>query len=937
MLRYWLPDYEKKLIAELQKQQHSAQFCDTLLQAEGISIPTHSSVLAALSLHLSQRLLASPAPPAGQKRRVQLPALKPQTLIKLVGLLYSGELEVSSVLEQRDVLAAAHLFGLLDLVEGEKVEIRNDQNVCKDCRRVQIEKRDARIQVTPRSFCVSVGTQTNTEESYQTMEDSQHHETTTSSPFPQSCNSFETNTSDNSTSTTFTENSKAYSEGESVLELSTNTTVSLSCPSENITLQLSPIEDSSFSKLQEGEAQQIQLKTSVSGSPVAEVEEDGQRKMSEDKKKHNQENRQGPVFVGKRQVCKAASKSLEKMQAMIETTQISIKVKLRRRRRTKGEIWEVVNMQHPESPAVVTSLTSDNCKKPQADLTADESSPSSDQASVSEPISSSPKPHTSDSLCESTSASSGDPVPLQPPRAVEETDEQIEKLLEDIMIGLNILQKVNKGNDKSRDLNQSHEGGSRIKDKASYCVCYEGYGEQNRNCSTETSTEPCGANCNLNPHNDSLTAGRRDSPQNSQRPMTSSCLSAIQESSPQDDQNVLELLPLSAETEDNLFSMADMQFLPCLSPLDSNNNSTNVNKTPAHSALPRRPWLMDKPQSLQFPLADVLKRQNSPVKPGTSTSCKEKAGSKNESDSPPTKSQRVLRKVGRNLDKVEPSAKKRCPNLILNKTCEDLKVKTDANINLSHCLVSLSSNNVLAKGVRPQTTAPLVIPQTPMRQRLRPTTQSSGETSRKIPIKKRMRSQRSQSIPETSSHDPTASKTGRKRGRPRKILSNREQNEQQIKTLGLEKSDEAPNEAKRSKLEEDNEEGPSQHFKPMDSSIDGKPDYITTAPKEKKQCMVSLKEFQELIKRQHLKTKRTKDKREGERSENTEKDESGVAVMADSIQETDSANSKSGDVDGTEDHSEQSQSTSTPRLSQSPNAEDKPPRVVNDDWRWLDP
>lgn len=35
MQRYWWPGHEIQLLAELQKQQNSAQFCDTLLQTEG--------------------------------------------------------------------------------------------------------------------------------------------------------------------------------------------------------------------------------------------------------------------------------------------------------------------------------------------------------------------------------------------------------------------------------------------------------------------------------------------------------------------------------------------------------------------------------------------------------------------------------------------------------------------------------------------------------------------------------------------------------------------------------------------------------------------------------------------------------------------------------------------------------------------------------------
>lgn len=87
---------------------------------KGISVPTHSCILAALSPYLSQKLSASPSPPSGQKRQLKLQAVGAQTLLKLVGLLYSGELEVKGGSEQNDVLSAARRFGITDLVEGQK-------------------------------------------------------------------------------------------------------------------------------------------------------------------------------------------------------------------------------------------------------------------------------------------------------------------------------------------------------------------------------------------------------------------------------------------------------------------------------------------------------------------------------------------------------------------------------------------------------------------------------------------------------------------------------------------------------------------------------------------------------------------------------------------------------------------------------------------------
>lgn len=46
--------------------------------------------------------------------------MKAQTLLKLVALLYSGEVEVNVGVEQNDLLAAAIKFGIMGLVEGQK-------------------------------------------------------------------------------------------------------------------------------------------------------------------------------------------------------------------------------------------------------------------------------------------------------------------------------------------------------------------------------------------------------------------------------------------------------------------------------------------------------------------------------------------------------------------------------------------------------------------------------------------------------------------------------------------------------------------------------------------------------------------------------------------------------------------------------------------------
>ncbi len=94
------------------------------------------------------------------------------------------------------------------------------------------------------------------------------------------------------------------------------------------------------------------------------------------------------------------------------------------------------------------------------------------------------------------------PLP-QHPGPVEESDEQIEKLLEDIMMGLNILPNLERDCKKSHHLQPSHDGAPIIcqvpvtgSDRAqsrmhaavsaAECVYYQDFGTQSDHSSTDT-------------------------------------------------------------------------------------------------------------------------------------------------------------------------------------------------------------------------------------------------------------------------------------------------------------------------------------------------------------------------------------------------------------------------------------------------------------------
>lgn len=143
---------------------------------KGISVPAHSCILAALSPYLSQRLSSSPSPSLGQRRLLNLQSVKAQTLLKLVGLLYSGELGVKGSTEHNDVLSAACGFGITNLAEGQKevgTKAGEHQKSCGRCRETneRIKMQDAQVQAelargkatdcaVGKTSSVSTGTQT---------------------------------------------------------------------------------------------------------------------------------------------------------------------------------------------------------------------------------------------------------------------------------------------------------------------------------------------------------------------------------------------------------------------------------------------------------------------------------------------------------------------------------------------------------------------------------------------------------------------------------------------------------------------------------------------------------------------------------------------------------------------------------------------------------
>ncbi|KAK2909101.1 hypothetical protein Q8A67_004938 [Cirrhinus molitorella] len=121
MWEYQHPGFALFLLGELQKQQQGSIFCDTLLQTDGVCVPAHSCVLAALSPVLSRVLSTSSAPHSGQTRLLNLEVVGSHVLLKLVRFLYTGEMEIKSQSEHEEVMAAAFRLGLKNLLEKKRV------------------------------------------------------------------------------------------------------------------------------------------------------------------------------------------------------------------------------------------------------------------------------------------------------------------------------------------------------------------------------------------------------------------------------------------------------------------------------------------------------------------------------------------------------------------------------------------------------------------------------------------------------------------------------------------------------------------------------------------------------------------------------------------------------------------------------------------------
>ncbi|XP_042625960.1 uncharacterized protein LOC109101560 [Cyprinus carpio] len=135
--------FETLLVKELQKQQSRAEFCDTVLQTRGVSVPVHSCVLSAFSPWLCGALSAMPSPRNGQRRLIEVQAVEACTLLSLVSLLYSGQLNE----DKEEVLSAACKLGI-DIPQQVAKRPSTEQNTQTECMK-EVAERECQTETVP--------------------------------------------------------------------------------------------------------------------------------------------------------------------------------------------------------------------------------------------------------------------------------------------------------------------------------------------------------------------------------------------------------------------------------------------------------------------------------------------------------------------------------------------------------------------------------------------------------------------------------------------------------------------------------------------------------------------------------------------------------------------------------------------------------------------
>lgn len=128
-------------------------------------------MLSALSPVFYRAFANVPLLPVGQSRLVELEAIRAHALIKLVGFMYSGEMEGESLDEQQEVIDIACRLGFGNIMEGNEKQVNRHQNKTASWRELGLQtegrKKDASVQsLFEKPNFTHSGTQTDSTEAY---------------------------------------------------------------------------------------------------------------------------------------------------------------------------------------------------------------------------------------------------------------------------------------------------------------------------------------------------------------------------------------------------------------------------------------------------------------------------------------------------------------------------------------------------------------------------------------------------------------------------------------------------------------------------------------------------------------------------------------------------------------------------------------------------
>ncbi|XP_028271911.1 uncharacterized protein LOC114442512 isoform X2 [Parambassis ranga] len=122
-------------------------FSKQAVYSKSLSVPVHSCLLSAISPHISSSLSSKPAAPGGQSHLFEFKDLSLSTLLRIVGLVYTGEMAGEGEKEKQEAVSAAAKLGIHGLVEVTKKDCRSKTRKEVDCFEVGVQTEPQIVEV----------------------------------------------------------------------------------------------------------------------------------------------------------------------------------------------------------------------------------------------------------------------------------------------------------------------------------------------------------------------------------------------------------------------------------------------------------------------------------------------------------------------------------------------------------------------------------------------------------------------------------------------------------------------------------------------------------------------------------------------------------------------------------------------------------------------